>query len=116
MGLNDATLNVGAAAIAGVITHVGLATGDPGANGTGNPTTAAKVGVAWTAPAGGDFANNADLDFTGGAANGPVTHATLWAGSTYRGFKALTGGANFNAAGQYRIASGQLVVNGSSAT
>jgi len=116
MGLNDATLNIGADAIKAAITQVGLASGDPGSGGTNNATTAAKVAVAWSASAGGDFSSTADLDFTGGAAGGPATHVTLWAGSTYRGFKTLTGGQAFNAEGKYRIPAGQLVVNGSSTT
>jgi hypothetical protein len=116
MGLIDATLNIGATAMAGVITQVGLATGDPGAAGTANPTTAPKQSVAWTVPASGDFANNADLNFAGGAPGGPATYITLWQGSTYRGFKVIVGDQAFNAAGQYRIPAGLLVVNGSSTT
>lgn len=120
MGLLDATLNIGAAAMAAAITHVGLASGDPGGAGTSNATSAAHLSVTWTTPAGGDFANTADLAFTGGAPSGAAQYVTLWAGATYRGFKQIpSGGTNdltFNAAGEYTIPAGALVVNGSSAT
>jgi len=118
MGLLDSTLDIGAAAIAGAITSVGIATGAPGTDGLSNQSAAAKQTVAWSTPSGGDFHNTADLVFTGGAANGPVAYLTLWAGSTYRGYKAISGGSDtsFNAAGEYTVPSSSITLTGSSTT
>lgn len=117
MGLLDTTLDIGAAAMAAAITHVGLAAGNPGSSGTSNPTTAAKLSVNWSTPSGGDFHNASDLAFTGGAGSGAVQYVTLWQGSTFRGSQQIPSGVgydlNFNAAGEYVIPAGALVINGS---
>lgn len=112
-GLDDAANGVRA-----TVTHVGIATGNPGADGTANPSAAARKAVTWTAPAtGGDFANTADLLFTGGAASGPAAYVTLWTaltGGTCKGYQAITGDTAFNAAGEFTILAGALTVAGSS--
>jgi len=107
MPLVDAGLNVGANAIRTAITHIGLASADPGATGT-NPTTAARQPVTWGTVAAGDFSSSAAINFTGGTANGPVTHVTYWSaatGGTYYGSQALTGDNTFNSAGEYTVSS-----------
>ena len=107
MALVEAGLNVGASAIRTAITHIGLATADPGATGT-NPSAAARQAATWSAVAAGDFSLSAPVEFTGGAANGAVTHATLWSaatGGTYYGSVALTGDTTFNSAGEYTVQS-----------
>lgn len=113
MGLNASELQVGATAIAADITQVSIHTGDPGAAGTSNTTTAAKVAVTLGAT-GGNITNSTAVAFTGGAANGAATHVGFWAtgGTVYRGFKAVTGDQTFNALGQYNIPIGDLDING----
>lgn len=104
MALLDATLDIGMNAIAASITHLGLATADPGTTGA-NPSAAARVAATWATSANGDTVTTSKA-FTGGAASGPVTHVTFWSaasGGTYRGSQALTGDQSFNAAGQYTV-------------
>lgn len=117
MGLFDSTLDSAGATIRSSVQYVGLATGDPGASGTANQSSAARLAVTWGAVGtGGDFANTADLDFTGGPASGPCPYVTLWdaaSGGNCRGSKILSGAQAFNAAGQFRIPAGSLTVAGS---
>lgn len=111
MPLNDALLNVGANAMAAEAAY--LALHDlPDATGS-NESTAPRVPAGWSA-VGGDLVIT-DKSFTGGAPNGPCTHAGLWstlaAGTgTYYGSVALTGDLTFDAAGKFTIMS--LTVNG----
>lgn len=118
MGLFDSTLDQAGTTIRSSVTHVGLATGDPGAAGTANQSGAPRIAVTWGAVGtGGDFANTGDLDFTGGVASGPCPYVTLWDapnGGNCRGSKILSGAQAFNAAGQFRIPAGSLTVAGSS--
>lgn len=119
MGLLDSTLNIGADAMTAAMGWAGIATADPGGAGTANASAAARKAVGWTAAAGGDSSNAADIAFTGGAAGGPALYVTLWSassGGTYRGFKLLTGDTAFNAAGEYVIPAGDLDLTGSSTT
>lgn len=105
-GLNDATLDIGSAAIQAVTTHAMLHTAEPNAAGTTNPTTAARQPITWVTPANGDMVVTADAAFTGGAASGPCTYVSLWSastGGTCRGYFALTGDQTFNAAGEYTL-------------
>lgn len=113
MPLNDTLLNVGANAMAGVALYLSLATANPEPSGT-NQATSARVAASWGAAATGDLTIS-NKAFTGGAANGPVTHVCFWSASTagtYYGSQALTGDATFNSLGEYTITS--LTVNGSS--
>lgn len=118
MPLLNTSLDDAGNAIKAAITHVGIATGNPGADGTANASSAARVAVTWGATAtGGDFSNSADLSFTGGAASGPAQYATLWtaaSGGTCKGYQLITGDTAFNAAGQFTIPAGQLTVVGTS--
>jgi hypothetical protein len=113
MPLNDTLLNVGASAMAGVATHLSLATANPEPTGT-NQATSARVAASWPAPSAGDLVIS-NKAFTGGAANGPATHVCFWSaisGGTFYGSAALTGDTTFNSAGEYTITS--MTVNGSS--
>lgn len=113
MALADSLLNAGAAAMAAAATHLSLHSATPSATGS-NETAAPRVPAAWSTPAGGDITATGRA-FTGGVANGPVTHVGLWSaatGGTFYGSVALSGDTSFNAAGEYTVAS--LTVNGSS--
>jgi len=113
MALLDALLNIGATAMGNAATHLALHSADPGATGL-NPTTAARVAAGWGAPANGDLTIS-NKAFTGGAANGSVTHVGFWSaatGGTFYGSQSITGDLTFNSAGEYTITS--LAVNGSS--
>lgn len=113
MPLNDTLLNVGANAMAAAATHLSLATANPEPSGS-NQATSARVAASWPAASTGDLTIS-NKAFTGGAANGPVTHVCLWSaitGGTFYGSVALTGDTTFNSAGEYTITS--LTVNGSS--
>lgn len=113
MPLNDPLLNIGANAMAAAATYLSLATSNPEPAGT-NQATSARVAAAWPGAATGDLTIT-NKAFTGGAANGPVTHVCFWSaitGGTFYGSVALTGDTTFNSAGEYTITS--LTVNGSS--
>lgn len=102
MPLTDGTLNLVGTYLGTLITHVGLSTADPGTTGA-NPSAAARLPVTWTVDADGDLTTTAKA-FTGGAANGPVTHVTYWSaltGGTFRGADPVTGDTTFNSAGEF---------------
>jgi hypothetical protein len=106
---------VAANALRSAITHIQLHSGDPGASGTSNVTTAARQPVTWSAAtADGDFGLASALNFTGVAASGATTYVSAWsaltAGTWYGNF-ALTGDATANAAGEYTVTA--LNLNGS---
>ena len=106
MALLDATLNLLGNDLAGYITHFSLHTADPGATGA-NESTAARVAATWSVDADGDLTDTA-IAFTGGAPSGPVTHVGYWSaatGGTFRGSRAVTGDATFNASGEYTVTS-----------
>lgn len=109
MPLNDAALNVGATAIKGAITHLSLHTATPNASGS-NESTAARKAAGWGTVATGDFSTT-NIAFTGGAANGPVTHVGYWSAitaGTFYGYEAITGDATFNSAGEYTLTSANI--------
>lgn len=113
MPLNDTLLNVGANAMAASATHISLATANPEPSGA-NQATSARLAAGWGAASTGDLTLS-NKAFTGGAANGAVTHVCFWSaatGGTYYGSQALTGDTTFNSAGEYTITT--LTVNGSS--
>lgn len=101
MALNTSGVQVGAAAIAADINKISLHSGDPGAAGTSNKTTAADKTVTCTATNG--VVTVPSTSFTGGAASGPATFVGLWNGTNYRGSYPLTGDQAFNAAGEYTV-------------
>ena len=111
MALNTSGIQVGAAAIAADINKISLHTGDPGAAGANNKTTAADKTVTCTAT--GGVVTVPSTAFTGGAANGPATHVGLWNGTNYRGSYPLTGDLTFNAAGEYTVTSVTITGTGS---
>lgn len=113
MPLTDATLNLTGTYLGTLITHLSLHSADPLTTGA-NETTAGRQAVTWTVDADGDLTSGSKA-FTGGAASGAVTHVGYWSaatGGTFRGSKALTGDATFNAAGEYTV--NQVTINGTS--
>ena len=73
--------------------------------------------VTWGAVATGDWSLAANLNFTGGGANTPVSHVCFWnaiTGGTYYGSQAVAGGSDTscNSLGEYTITA--LTVNGQS--
>jgi hypothetical protein len=113
MALNDAILNIGAAAMQAAMTHMGLHTAAPNTSGS-NPALSARQAITWETAANGDMIATVDLPFTGGAASGPVTHAGFWSsagtgspptGGTFYGAYPVTGDATFNADGEYTVTS-----------
>lgn len=115
MALNNAAMVVAANALRGVLSYMQLHSGDPGAAGTSNVTSAARQAVTWAAAtADGDFGLSASVNFTGVAANGATTYVSLWSastGGTWYGNFALTGDATANASGEYTVTA--LNLNGS---
>lgn len=113
MGFNNAAMAVGAAAIKAVCAYAQLHSGPAGAACTANVTTAARLPVTWGATTGaGDFSLGAQLDFTGGEANGDIHSITLWsastAGTAYGEFviaDAPDTPAAFNSSGDYSVTS-----------
>ncbi len=87
------------------IDTLSLHSGDPGAAGTANEVTGGgyvrKNGV-FAAATNAARALSADVDFST-PANQSVTYIGFWAGSVFRGSKAVTGDLSANASGQYRI-------------
>lgn len=119
MALNATGLNVMADGLRAVATHLSLHSADPGSTGT-NHTNHGRVAASWPAASGGSLTIS-NKAFTGGTANGAVTHVGLWSaagtgtpatGGTFYGGFPLTGDQTSNAAGEYTITS--LTINGSS--
>lgn len=80
-----------------------------------NETTAARLPVTWTGPTSGVITVT-NLEFTGVASNGAVTHVGLWSAltnGTFFGAEDLTGDQQANAAGEYRVNSLAITVNAS---
>lgn len=105
MALNDALLNVGAAAMQSAAAYVSIHTALPNAAGS-NESTAARQPITWDAAANGDMVATADVAFTGGAASGPATYVGFWSAATagtFYGSLPLTGDQAFNAAGEYTL-------------
>lgn len=97
------------AALAGgltnAITHLALHSANPGTTGT-SPTSAARLAVAWNAPAAGSSSMTAAKNFTGGASNGAATFVGAWSavtGGTFYGYWDITGDQTFNSAGEYTL-------------
>lgn len=106
MALNDTILNIGNAAMQTAITHAGLFTAATNSTGTTNVATSGRQAITWVTAANGDMVATVDLNFTGGAASGPVHSIGYWSastGGTFYGDQVLTGDATFNAAGEYTV-------------
>lgn len=114
MPLFDAALNPMADKFKTDFPYVALHTATPSTGGS-NQATSARLPANWTTSSGGDTAVTGPLNFTGGAANGPVACLGFWsqlaAGGTCGGYGALTGDTAFNSAGEYTVDS--FSVNGS---
>lgn len=78
-----------------------------GASFTSNVTSAARQAITWVAATGaGSFGLTAQVNFTGGAANGTIYSLTVWTASTAGtcgGEFPLTGDLTFNASGTYSV-------------
>lgn len=117
MPLSDAALNVGANAIRSALGGLQLHTGNPGAGGAANKSSAPMVAPAWTVVSGsGDFDLAAPAPFTGGTPNGPVTYVSVWSNTSgsgvWYGNFALSGDLTFDSSGNYTLDS--LPMDGSS--
>ncbi len=107
MALNDAALVIAANAVDTAITHMQLHSGAPGAAGTTNVTSAARVAVNGTVDGDGDISWS-NVTFTGGAAGGTVSHVSYWSASTagtFYGSAAVSGDTTFNSAGEFTLTS-----------
>lgn len=106
-GFSDAAMVVGANAIKAVITHAQLHSAAAGGSGTSNVCTGARQAITWSSTtSNGDFGLASPLNFTGGAASGPVYSVTVWSASTagtFYGEFLRTGDTTFNAAGAYTV-------------
>jgi len=115
MALNNPAMVVAANALRSAITHMQLHSGDPGAAGTSNVTSAARQAITWSAATNdGDFGLASSVAFTGVAANGAATYVSLWSastGGTWYGNFQLSGDQTANAAGEYTVTA--LNLNGS---
>lgn len=114
-GLNDTAMGVAATALKAVLLYAQLHSAAAGGSGTSNATAAARQACSWGATTGaGDFDLDAAIDFTGGAASGPVYSVTLWSastGGTFYGEFVLTGDGAFNTTGDYTVT--QILLDGS---
>lgn len=115
MPWNNAMMVISANAQRAAATHMQLHSGDPGAAGTANVTTAARQPVTWTTPTNdGDYTLGANVNFTGVASGGATTWISFWSassGGTWYGNFALSGDAVANSAGEYTVNAGSI--NGS---
>lgn len=104
MAFDDATLKVGADAIAARITHISLHT-TGAVTSSANESSAAREPITWAVDADADLTAG-PIGFTGGAASGPVVRVGYWTaatGGTYCGGVLLSGDTAFNAAGEYTV-------------
>jgi hypothetical protein len=115
MPLSNAAMDTAASAIASGYAYAQLHTAAAGSAGTANVASSARLPVSWAAPTGsGTLGLASALNFTGGAASGPVYSVTLWSassGGTFGGEFVLTGDTAFNSLGQYTVNS--LALTGS---
>jgi len=100
-------LGIGATAMAAEVAGMQVHSGDPGAAGTSNTTTAAREAATMTAT-GAALALDATVSFTGGAASGTASWVSLWdnavSGGNWLGNAQITSGdTSFNAAGELDV-------------
>lgn len=108
MPLNNAAMVLAANTLRTNLAYAQLHSAAAGTSGTSNVTTAGRLAVTWAAATGpGTFTLLSALNFTGGAANGPVYSVTLWdasSGGNFYGEFPLTGGdTSFNSSGAYSV-------------
>lgn len=107
MPLNNAAMVVGANAIRAAAPYGQLHSAAAGASYTSNVTTAPRQPVNWGTPTGaGSFGLASQINFSGGANNGPVYSITLWSansGGTCYGEFPLTGDSTFSSTGTYSV-------------
>ncbi|MDQ3275290.1 MAG: hypothetical protein M3Q39_09765 [Actinomycetota bacterium] len=108
MPLPIAELDLMANSWAARVTHVGIATADPGATGA-NQSAAPRVAVALPAASGGGDITLSNVAITGGEPNGPIHSVSFWGAATgtttHRGSFTATGDLAFNAEGKVNLAS-----------
>jgi len=115
MPFSNAAMVVGANALRSALTGMQLHTGNPGAGGAANKSSAAMKTPVWTVVTGdGDFDLAAPVAFTGAAAGGPITWVSLWSnisgsGIWYGNFP-LSGDLSADSSGNFSVQS--LPVNG----
>lgn len=105
MALNSTALITGATAIKNQITHLSLHTAGAVTSSTGE-STAARVASTGAVNGTTGVITWTSVNFTGGAANGPVVRVGYWSavtGGTYLGGSLLSGDSTFNAAGEYTL-------------
>lgn len=107
-GLSNAAMILAANALRAGLLGAQLHSAAAGSSGTSNLCASSRKSVTWAAAtANGDFGLSTQIDFTGGAASGPVYSVTLWSnsssGGTFYGEFVLTGDVTFNAAGEYSV-------------
>lgn len=106
MAFNDAALVIAANAIEDAITHMSLHT-TGAVTSSANESAAGRVAVTGSVDGDGDITWS-NVEFTGGAASGPVVRVGYWSASTggdYLGGALLDGDQSFNAAGEYTVTS-----------
>jgi hypothetical protein len=107
MALSNAAMDTAASAIAAGYAFAQLHTAAAGSAGTANVAASARLPVSWASPTGaGSLALASALNFTGGAASGPVYSVTLWSassGGVFGGEFVLTGDTTFNSLGAYTV-------------
>jgi hypothetical protein len=117
MPFSNAAMIVGANAIRSACGGMQLHTGNPGAGGAANKSSAPMQVPAWTVVSGdGDWGLAAPVAFTGCTPNGAITYLSLWSnisgsGVWYGNF-ALTGDLTADVSGDYTLDA--AVINGSS--
>jgi hypothetical protein len=108
----DAVGNATAYSAANV--YVKLHTGDPGANGTGNPATeTTRQSVSFSAATAGGLTSDADTSWTNIAGSEDATFFSVWDNATTGNFLfsgAITGNA-YTAGDTFTIPSGSLTVS-----
>jgi hypothetical protein len=94
------------------ITHLSIHTAAAPAGGSEvSGSGYARVAITsadWGAAAAGEIVLNNDKNFDG-PANGSASHFGIWAGTTFLGDGANTGGTTFNSEGKFRIKAGTKV-------
>jgi hypothetical protein len=117
MAFSDAAMTVGANALRAALGGMQLHTGNPGAGGAANKSSAPMQVPSWTVVSGdGDFGLAAGVAFTGCTPNGPITYCSLWSNTSgsgiWYGNFVLSGDLTADSAGDYTVEA--LAINGSS--
>lgn len=108
MTFSPALLIVGANPMRSAIAGIKIHTGNPGAGGVANASSAAMQTPVWsTVDSSGDFGLASPVAFTGGTPNGAATYISLWSGTggspTWYGNFQLSGDLTFDSSGNYTL-------------